>query len=161
VSTAIQEPTTARRSKGGALRAWLLVAVWLAIIAVESNDVLSSGTTGGLLSLLLTPIFGPVAPEKIHLINVVLRKIGHFVGYGVLSVLLFRAWRATLPSILRRLWEMRWAILALAVTVAVAVADEWHQTRLASRTGSALDVMLDTSGALCAQAVIVLKRRKL
>jgi VanZ family protein len=160
-TTAMQETlnSSAGRGNRATFRAWLYVVIWLAIIAIESTEALSAGHTGALLRWLLAPIFGPDSPAQLTLINAVVRKVGHFVGYGVLSVLLFRAWRATLNGPIRKLWEIRWAILATVFTVAIAALDEWHQTRLGSRTGSARDVLLDGCGALCAQAAIVLTRR--
>jgi VanZ family protein len=40
-------------------------------------------------------------------------------------------------------------------TALVASLDEWHQTFLPSRTGAFRDVVLDTIGALCMQAVVI------
>ena len=37
------------------------------------------------------------------------RKIGHVVGYGILSFLLFRAWRATLASLSPHGWSWKWS----------------------------------------------------
>ena len=42
------------------------------------------------------------------------------------------------------------------MTALVASLDEWHQTYLASRTGSLRDVLLDSSAALTAQIMIFL-----
>src|SRR4030065_129659 len=42
------------------------------------------------------------------------------------------------------------AWLALGVGLAWAFLDEWHQSALLARTGSALDVLLDATGAVAA-----------
>jgi VanZ family protein len=76
------------------------------------------------------------------------------VGYFVLSVLLFRAWKATLR--LPALWALRWSAVAFFMSALVASMDEWHQTYLPSRTGAISDVLLDSSAALTAQIVIFL-----
>jgi VanZ family protein len=83
-----------------------------------------------------------------------LRKLGHFVGYFMLSLLLFRAWRATLPRARASRWSISWARLSFFMTVLVASLDEWHQTFLPSRTGRWQDVVLDGSAALVAQILI-------
>jgi len=85
-----------------------------------------------------------------------IRKMGHFVGYFGLSILLFRAWRATLPFASPSAWSVQWARISFFMTALVAVLDEWHQTYLTSRTGSLRDVILDSSAALTAQILIFL-----
>jgi VanZ family protein len=85
--------------------------------------------------------------------HAVLRKIGHFVGYFILSVLLFRSWRATFPRLSTR-WCRQWATVALLSTALVAILDEWHQSFLLSRSGALRDVILDSTAGLVAQAAL-------
>ena len=51
------------------------------------------------------------------------------------------------------------AALALLGTAMVASCDEWHQTFLPNRTGSAWDVLLDCSGAITLQLVVYISMR--
>jgi len=81
----------------------------------------------------------------------VIRKTGHFVGYGLLGVVWLRAWLRTrrgsyVANELRR-WRLHSTALALACTALIASADEIHQTFLPDRTGRFADVVLDTLGA--------------
>ena len=46
--------------------------------------------------------------------------------------------------------------IAVAATILVASADEFHQTFLPNRTGSLSDVLLDTAGALTLQLTLFL-----
>ena len=85
-----------------------------------------------------------------------MRKGGHVFGYGLLSILLFRAWRETLPMPSNPTWTFRWANIAVLCTALVASLDEWHQSFLPSRTGRWQDVVLDTCAAICAQILLVL-----
>jgi len=85
----------------------------------------------------------------------VLRKIGHFVGYFALSVLLFRSWRGSFPR-LSTPWCLQWATLAFSNTALVASLDEWHQAFLPSRTGVLSDVVLDSCAGFTAQIAILL-----
>jgi VanZ family protein len=55
-----------------------------------------------------------------------------------------------------RRWHMRAAALAVLVTLAVACADEFHQSFIPGRTATFRDVILDTMGGLFAQIVILL-----
>jgi VanZ family protein len=83
-----------------------------------------------------------------------IRKGGHVFGYGLLSILLFRAWRATLPGLGNAKWIFRWANLAVLGTALVASLDEWHQSFNPLRTGTPRDVLLDTCAAVAAQILL-------
>ena len=127
---------------------WLPVIAWLAVLAVESTEWLSSEHTGRILYWLLVQVFGHAGGPMVHVMNFVLRKFGHFVGYGILCLLIFRALRNTWQGTL-----VRWTLLSITITAVIASLDEWHQTFLPSRTGRVRDVVLDTVGAICLQAI--------
>ncbi len=80
-----------------------------------------------------------------------IRKGGHVFGYGLLSILLFRAWRETLPTASGATWTRRWTNIAILGTALVASLDEWHQSFIPSRTGTVRDVILDTCAGIGAQ----------
>jgi VanZ family protein len=125
----------------------------MGLIAVESTDYLSAANT----SRILYPIFHfltGVDAVRFVVWDYYIRKVGHFVGYFGLSLLLFGAWRATLSRSNALRWSVRWAAIAFFMTAFVASLDEWHQTYLSSRTGSLHDVLLDSCGALIAQFLI-------
>jgi hypothetical protein len=128
------------------LRAWWPAAAWIGLIGLESTDYLSSANTGNLLFAVLTGIFGEINIQTFQIWHHYLRKTGHVVVYGILSLLLLRAWRATQAR--THGWNWRPAILAWLATAAVAAMDEWHQTFIPSRTGTIWDVALDTVAGL-------------
>ena len=133
-------------------KAWIPSAICLAVIAMESTDLGSSYYTAKILYPLFHFVFN-MGPGSFALWHMLLRKTGHFVGYFTVSVFLFRSWRATFPRLSTR-WCLQWATVALFSTALVAALDEWHQTFLPSRTGTLLDVLLDTAAALVAQITI-------
>jgi VanZ family protein len=63
------------------------------------------------------------------------------IEYAILSALLFRAWRGQVPGFWRR------ALMTFLPAVIFAVADEYHQSFVASRTSSPVDVLIDSCGA--------------
>jgi VanZ family protein len=133
---------------------WLPTLLWLCVIAIESTDWLSSHHTSRILYPLFHWLFG-ITPEQFAPFHAVLRKAGHVVGYGLLSVLAFRSWRGSAPAP-RPVWSFAWARNALLLTAATASLDEWHQTFIPSRTGTIWDVLLDTAAGLAAQILIYL-----
>jgi VanZ family protein len=73
-------------------------------------------------------------------VDFVIRKAGHMFVFGVLAVLI---WRALAHSKVRQ--AMLWS---LALTVAYAASDEFHQAFTAGRHPSPVDVGIDSVGAL-------------
>ena len=135
-----------RHQKGRLFFAWLPAIIGVLIICLESSNSMSSAHTGSMLQH-LTWWIGCCNNWDLVFVNHILRKTGHFTGYGTLGLLFYRAWRLTgyILSIHRQ--RMVDVILSLACTLVVASADEFHQSFLPSRTGLPQDVLLDTAGA--------------
>jgi VanZ family protein len=137
------------------LKAWIAAILWLIVIAIESTPFASAHNTGRILYPLLHFLFG-LGPARFEHWHFYIRKGGHVFGYGLLSILLFRAWRETLPVIGDPKWMFRWANIAVLGTALVASLDEWHQSFLPSRTGRWEDVVLDTCAGIAAQLLLLL-----
>lgn len=135
------------------VKVWVAAGLWLALIAIESTAMLSAENTGRLLYPILHYLFG-ITRAQFRIWHIVIRKGGHVIGYFILSILLFRAWRLTLTLDHAARWAMRWAAVAFSMTVLVASLDEWHQSFIPSRTGRVADVILDSTAALLAQFVM-------
>lgn len=117
--------------------------------------MLSAHNTGRILYPILHFLFGI---DRMHFgyWHFYIRKSGHVFGYGTLSILLFRAWRATLPALNNVSWTFRWANISILGTALVASLDEWHQSFIPSRTGTVRDVVLDTCAGIAAQVLVLL-----
>lgn len=137
------------------LKAWIAAILWLIVIVIESSSWLSATHTSRFLYPLLHFLFGLDA-HRFESWHVYIRKSGHVFGYGLLSLLLFRAWRETLPLPNHPKWSTRWAIIAVVGTALVAGLDEWHQSYIPSRTGTPSDVLLDTSAGIAIQILLFL-----
>ena len=144
-----------RSDRHNLLKAWIAAILWLIVIAIESSSALSAHNTSRILYPVLHFLFGLDQLRFQHW-HFYIRKGGHVVGYAILSILLFRAWRATLPVVNDAKWTFRWANIAVLGTAFVASLDEWHQSFLPSRTGRVQDVILDTCAGLGAQILILL-----
>jgi VanZ family protein len=143
------------------------MVAWLMVIAWESMG-LSGEVTGGWIARTLGRLL-PLSHQQIMLTNHLLRKMGHFTGYALLSWFAFRGWMETLTYRaeralvragkhidVRRRWHLRAALLAVLCTMLVAALDEFHQAFVPGRTGVFHDVVLDTMGALFAQFCLLL-----
>ena len=129
-------------SRPNFVRAWWPAIVWIGLIAFESTDFFSAQNTGTVLYTILTRLFGHINIHHFFIFHHYLRKTGHVVGYGMLSLLLLRGWRATFGRV--RALLLRAALLSWLGTLFVAALDEWHQSFIPSRTGTWRDVALDT-----------------
>ncbi|MDP9049671.1 MAG: VanZ family protein [Acidobacteriota bacterium] len=132
------------------LKVWLPVVIAIAVICTESTSTFSSQNTSSWLRPILERWFGTFQDNTWELFHHYLRKSGHFVGYGTVGLTFLRAWLHTLarrgiPTLLS--WRLESSILAILSTAIVATGDEFHQTFLSGRTGTPVDVLLDTCGA--------------
>lgn len=137
------------------LAIWLPVILGTAMIGISSSNLFSSEHTSGPFRWLYQSLFGPVSDLRWIHIHTHIRKMAHFFGYGVFGLLWLRAWWLSLPYS-RYLKDAALAVLGCGM---VASADELHQRFLAHRTGSALDVLLDCSGAIALQLVVYIVLR--
>jgi VanZ family protein len=130
------------------LRAWLPVLVFSMVFAVESTSYFGSDRTSEPLKRIAEAIFGYDVCVYWDLIHHIIRKTGHFMGYGIFSLICFRSCWIELRGMASRLSrQMRAHGLAILATFLVACADEVHQSFLPNRSGQFSDVMLDCCGA--------------
>lgn len=159
-------------TKEAFLRYWIPAIGWMIVIAIESM-FLSAERTGSIVDPILHRMLPGLSLDQIDHIHEIGRKVGHFIGYGMMSYFFFRAFRGTyhvchgtenvlrkkiVPAgqrLFRYLWQWRWAVLAIVGTALVATADEVHQMGDPTRTGSWWDVLLDSVGAVVFQLLIM------
>jgi len=125
------------------VRAWLPVALAIALIAIESTEYLGADHTTGPLRAIYQFLFGHVTDAGWEGIHFYIRKTGHFIGYGLVGLAWLRAWWLTFP----RSTFLQDALLALLGTAVIASCDEFHQSFLPNRTGLPSDVLIDCLGA--------------
>ena len=148
------------------IRVWAPVAIAIAVICVESTGTFSAQNTSSWLRPIVERWIGVIKDSTWDTFHHYLRKTGHFVGYGTVGLTFLRAWLHTLdrrvPKTLLS-WRLQSSILAIFSTAIVASCDEFHQTFLPSRTGTPVDVLLDSAGAtaLCLLAWLVCWRKRI
>lgn len=74
------------------------------------------------------------------------RKLAHLAEYAILGFLAARAFRTSeRPAI-----NSRWFLISLTLIVVYALADEYHQSFVPTRTGTIYDSLIDIVGGLAA-----------
>jgi VanZ family protein len=150
-----------RRGARHLASAWIPVAFCILVIATESTVYFGADHTSGPLRRFFEFFFGGFTEPHWSQLHLIIRKCGHFTGYGLLSLSWFRAfWMTFRTSALvdsRRIAAHSFAMLG---TLLVASCDEFHQTFLPNRTGTIHDVLVDCSGAAFMQLLIWLWMRR-
>lgn len=139
------------------ISAWLPVVIGIAVIVLESTEMFGADHTTGPLRWIFQKFFGPVSDDHWEIIHHLVRKTGHFMGYGFIGLAWLRAWWLTLP----RSQFLPDSLLALFGTAIVASCDEWHQSFLPNRTGTPWDVLIDCTGAITLQVIVYVFMRTL
>jgi len=132
------------------------LAVWAVLIFIGSTDLLSASNTAGPLRRILLWVFPHLSEATLKTLQLVARKAGHLTEYAILAWLLARAFRTSTRALLRR----RWLWLSLLLVVAYSLTDEFHQSFVASRTGTIYDSMIDSLGGLTALALLAARKRR-
>jgi VanZ family protein len=133
--------------------AWLLFAGGAGFVLWLGNPDFSAANTGAWIRAILRFLSIDISNRRLAELHFAVRKSAHLCAYGGLSLLAFHALRVTIDSLPARL-----AAGALALTLAVAVTDEVHQTFTQTRTGTPRDVVIDGSAALAAVAIAIALR---
>jgi len=130
------------------MRTWLPVLLCTMLFAIESTSYLGSDRTSAPLRRLAEMLCGYGVDAHWASIHHLIRKTGHFMGFGIFSLVCFRGFWITLQGVAFQLpRQLRAHGLAILATFLMASADEFHQTFLSNRTGQFNDVLLDCCGA--------------
>jgi VanZ family protein len=124
------------------LKYWLPVAAWMIFIFIGSTDLLSAEHTSRFIGPFLHWLDPNVSDATVASVQLVVRKCAHLTEYAILSALLYRAFRQRQPRVGRAL------SMSFFIAAVYAALDEFHQSFIASRTGSPWDLLIDCAGAL-------------
>ena len=137
---------------------WIYAIAGILFVCCTSTTFMGGSHTQVLVSAVWEAAVGKWHFEDAATLNVLLRKVGHFFGHGMLSLLFCRAWMSSISqfSKIRRSWRLpSAALLAVITTFVVASLDEWHQTFTPGRVGCFSDVLIDTCGALAVNGLFL------
>jgi VanZ family protein len=136
------------------LRYWGPTILWLVVVTLFSSRNAGADHTGSILHKIFESLHVHLSSATFSLLHLWIRKSAHFLTYMTLGFLAFRTFRGPKGE-RRHRWNYRWALLALAVCLFTASADEFHQKFTPGRGASPKDVALDMTGALFSQLFIV------
>lgn len=126
------------------------VLVWMGGIFFASGSSLSASNTSRIVRPLLLWLSPGMTEEGLQYAHLLVRKAAHFTEYFVLASLAARAFLMSESDAVRR----RWFFSSLVLVAVCALSDEYHQSFLASRTGTIYDSLLDMSGGATALLLV-------
>lgn len=85
----------------------------------------------------------------IGIFDFVLRKGAHLIEYAVLMIFIFRAVEKSWTRLQR--WHF-W--MSFGFVILFSISDEWHQTFVYGRSGTGMDVFIDTVGSVIAYSIL-------
>ena len=130
------------------LKYWLPVVAWMLLIFIASTDMMSAQHTSRFLAPFLRWLNPEISLETIRAVQLAVRKAAHVTEYAILAALLLRAFHSGVRTV-----RLGHAFAALLIACTYGALDEYHQSFVASRTGSPGDVMIDASGAMLGVAI--------
>jgi VanZ family protein len=134
------------------IKYWTPVILWIGVIFWMSTGTFSSDNTSRIIVPVLDFLFPSISLQTEDLIHGLIRKAGHVTEYFILGLFFFRAFRG--KSL--QTWRLRWTIYAIIGVVLYALSDEFHQSFVATRTASIIDVGIDSAGGILSQIVMML-----
>ncbi len=128
---------------------WMGIIFWFSSQNGEQSGAMSREVTDWVLSLFGLAPDSPIA----DILHLCIRKGAHFTEYLILSVLLM--------NLFRRLERPAGScfVFAILISFLYAVSDEWHQYFIGGRYMNALDVGIDTCGAVLGSTLYYLISR--
>jgi lipopolysaccharide/colanic/teichoic acid biosynthesis glycosyltransferase/VanZ family protein len=139
------------------LKFWLAPLLLMALIFPVGNKVLASHKIYDIFVAVFHGVFPHAFWHAAGRSYIIFRKSGHFVTYGLMAFLLYRAFRAGRRPRLRPAWILR----AGAAAAAYGFLDEFLQSFVPNRTGSVVDWAVDCAGIALALALTARRARRL
>jgi lipopolysaccharide/colanic/teichoic acid biosynthesis glycosyltransferase len=124
--------------------------LWMAFIFPVWNRALGSSWIHEVFSDVFRWLAPHASSRALEVSYIVFRKTLHFIEYGFLAFLLYRAFRAGR----RPLWSRTIGIAAAAAAFAYAFLDELLQSFVPNRYGSPIDWAIDAAGILTVTALL-------
>jgi len=139
------------------LKFWLAPLLLMALIFPVGNKVLASHRIYDIFVAAFHWVFSHASWHVAGVAYIIFRKSGHFVTYGLMAFLLYRAFRAGRRPCLRTAWILRAGVAAAAY----GFLDEFLQSFVPNRTGSVVDWAVDCAGIALALVLTARRARRL
>ena len=129
----------------------ILLILWMIFIFImssfNSND---SSSQSGFIVNVLNCIF---KIDNVEILTFIIRKLAHITEYFILSILMINCLK---DSKIKNIF-----IIAILLSILYSCTDEIHQLFISGRSGSIIDVMIDSIGIILGIYIYKLFRNKI
>ena len=145
---------------------FIATIIWMVVIFIFSHQTgttsqsFSGGITEAIVKIIMDDFESLSASEQLKILettNFIIRKGAHFTEYCILGIftkltLLTYLYKDTTRYIKYKTKKLLLtnSVYSIIISALYAVSDEIHQSFTADRSPAILDVVIDSSGALCA-----------
>lgn len=150
-------PTVRKSPMKRFVQFWLPPLLLMALVFPVGNKALSSHWTHDIFVAVFRWLFPHASYHAAGLGYIIFRKAGHFITYGVMAALLYRAFRAGR----RPRWRPAWLVRAASAASGYALLDEWLQSLVPRRAGNVVDWAIDCGGIGLGLALTALRAWRL
>ncbi len=133
---------------------WLATVAWAGLIFHLSTPSFGADRSIPILARLLALFDLSVSQTTLDLLDTIIRKLAHLTEYAIFALLLYRSCygsttlpAASCPLPTRCGWRPRLTFWCVVIAALYSVTDEYHQSFTPNRVPSALDCVIDTTGA--------------
>src|SRR5947199_4351431 len=127
------------------LKYWLPALIWLGVIFLASTDLMSAEHTSRFLGPFLRWLKPDVTADAIAKVQLFVGKVAHLTEYAILATV---GWRAVYSGTNLKIKISTLFVTVWAVSTLIAIADEFQESLVESRTASIGDVRIDMIGAV-------------
>jgi VanZ family protein len=128
----------------------------MAFISFASTDQFSSEKTSPILRPIILWLFPNLSEVGLMRAQLLTRKAAHFTEYGILALLVWRAFATSSRAFIRE----NWFKLGVVMIVVYASLDELHQSLVPSRTASIYDSGIDILGGLVILLIMKVREKR-
>lgn len=128
---------------------WIPAILVAIVISLFSTHYFSGEETARVIIPALHWLLPGASPRMLRLMHMGIRKLAHITEFGLFSITVFHGIRGG-----RSGWLFSWALATLAIAIAYAGLDEWHQSFVPLREARVRDVAIDALGAVLAQTLV-------
>jgi len=132
------------------LKYWLPPLLLMALIFPLGNKGLGSSRLFHIFARFVNVILPEASVDLVKAAYIIIRKISHFLAYGFLALLFFRAVRGDSKIPGKKIWIYE----AGAMAGVYGLLDELLQTVVPTRSGSPFDWIIDVAGILTTMLVV-------
>jgi VanZ family protein len=132
------------------LEYWTPIVIWLLGMYLFSTDMMSSSETSRFIVPILKFLLPGLSPSGIDFWHAVIRKLAHVTEFFILAIFVYRALKFD------GFGPIDGKLRTIAFVVLAALFDELHQSFVASRTATIIDVGYDCLGGVWALWMIAL-----